>query len=226
MKALELLKQEIIVCRKCPRLVEFREHIAQVKRRAYRECDYWGRPVPGFGDAKARVLLIGLAPGAHGANRTGRVFTGDRSGEFLYKVMYETGFASQPSSTTRDDGLKLFDAYISAAVRCVPPDNKPLPGEIRNCRPYLERELSLLKNVRVIIALGRLAFDAYLTILLEKGQIASRSGFMFGHDFQHCTASGQPVLIGSYHPSQQNTSTGKLTEDMLRAVFLRARRLL
>jgi uracil-DNA glycosylase len=220
MNALDVLDREIIVCRKCPRLVEFREHIAQVKRRAYRECEYWGKPVPGFGDPKARVLLIGLAPGAHGANRTGRVFTGDRSGEFLYKVMYETGFASQPGSTAREDGLKLFDAYISAAVRCVPPDNKPLPQEIRNCRPYLERELELLKNVRVIIALGRLAFDAYLTILKQ------RPRFIFGHDVEHRTGEAHPLLIGSYHPSQQNTSTGKLTEQMLRSVFLRARRLL
>ena len=226
MKALEVLNQEIVVCRKCPRLVQFREHIAQVKRRAYRECEYWGKPVPGFGDPKARVLLIGLAPGAHGANRTGRVFTGDRSGEFLYKVMYETGFASQPTSTGRKDGLKLFDAYVSAAVRCVPPDNKPLPQEIRNCRPYLERELSLLKTVKVIIALGRLAFDAYLTILHENGQIVRRSEFVFAHDAKHRTGQALPVLISSYHPSQQNTSTGKLTEDMLRSVFLRARRLL
>ena len=224
MKALEVLKQEIIVCRKCPRLVEFREHIAQVKRRAFRECEYWGKPVPGFGDPKARVLLIGLAPGAHGANRTGRVFTGDRSGEFLYKVMYDTGFASQATSTSREDGLKLFDAYIGAAVRCVPPDNKPLPREIRNCRPYLERELDLLKNVRVIIALGRLAFDAYLAVLHDQSRILRRTQFIFGHDIEHRTGEGHPLLIGSYHPSQQNTSTGKLTEEMLRKVFQKARR--
>ena len=223
MKALEVLKLEIVVCRKCPRLVEFREHIAQVKRRAFRECEYWGKPVPGFGDPKARVLLVGLAPGAHGANRTGRVFTGDRSGEFLYKVMYDTGFASQPTSTSREDGLKLFDAYISAAVRCVPPDNKPLPEEIRNCRPYLERELGLLRHVRVVIALGRLAFDAYLTVLRDTGLISRRSEFSFGHNLEHRTGEGQPLLISSYHPSQQNTSTGKLTEEMLRKVFLRAR---
>jgi uracil-DNA glycosylase family 4 len=224
MKALQVLNQEIIVCRKCPRLVEFREHIAQVKRRAYRECEYWGKPVPGFGDPKASVLLIGLAPGAHGANRTGRVFTGDRSGEFLYRAMYETGFASQPTSNSNDDGLKLVDAYISAAVRCVPPDNKPLPQEIRNCRPYLEREIGLLKNVRVIIALGRLAFDAYLTILRGQSKTSRRSQFVFGHDVEHRTGAGQPLLISSYHPSQQNTSTGKLTEEMLRRIFLRARR--
>ena len=223
MKAFQVLKQEIVVCRKCPRLVEFREHVAQVKRRAFRDCEYWGKPVPGFGDPKARVLLIGLAPGAHGANRTGRVFTGDRSGEFLYKTMYETGFASQPTSTSREDGLKLFDAYISAAVRCVPPGNKPLPQEIRNCRPYLERELGLLKDVRVVIALGRLAFDAYLTVLHDKVMISRRSEFRFGHNVEHRTGEGHPLLIGSYHPSQQNTSTGKLTEEMLRKVFLRAR---
>jgi uracil-DNA glycosylase family 4 len=224
MKALEVLKQEIVVCQRCPRLVEFREHIAQVKRRAFRECEYWGKPVPGFGDPQARVLLIGLAPGAHGANRTGRVFTGDRSGEFLYKVMFDTGFASQPTSTSREDGLKLLDAYISAAVRCVPPGNKPLPQEIRNCRPYLERELDLLKNVRVIIALGRLAFDAYLTVLQDQSRVSRRSQFIFGHDMEHRTGEGHPLLISSYHPSQQNTSTGKLTEVMLRKVFLRARR--
>jgi uracil-DNA glycosylase family 4 len=224
MKALEVLKQEIVACRQCPRLVEFREHIAQVKRRAYRECEYWGKPVPGFGDPKASVLLIGLAPGAHGANRTGRVFTGDRSGEFLYRAMYETGFASQPTSTSREDGLKLFDVYIGAAVRCVPPDNKPLPQEIRNCRPYLERELGVLKNVRVIVALGRLAFDAYLTILADQSRISRRSHFVFGHDREHRTGEAHPLLISSYHPSQQNTSTGKLTEDMLRRIFLRARR--
>ncbi|HEY6393102.1 MAG TPA: uracil-DNA glycosylase [Bryobacteraceae bacterium] len=224
MKSLEVLNREIIVCRKCPRLVEFREHIAQVKRRAYRECDYWGKPVPGFGDPKASVLLIGLAPGAHGANRTGRVFTGDRSGEFLYRAMYETGFASQPTGASREDGLQLFDAYISAAVRCVPPDNKPLPQEIRNCRPFLERELGLLKNVRVIVALGRLAFDAYLTILQDQSKISRRSQFVFGHGVEHRTGAGQPLLIGSYHPSQQNTSTGKLTEEMLRRIFVRARK--
>ena len=223
MRALEILNRKIVACHKCPRLVEYRARVAREKRRAYRDCDYWGKPVPGFGDPHARLLLIGLAPGAHGANRTGRVFTGDSSGMFLYKVMYETGFASQPTSTSRDDGLTLIDAYISAAVRCAPPDNKPLPGEIRNCRPYLERELELLKDVRVVVTLGTLAFDAYLTIIRDQGKIAHRADFVFGHDREHDVGPGQPMLISSYHPSQQNTSTGKLTAEMFRAVFVRAR---
>src|SRR5271155_1419560 len=218
MRALEILNRQIVACHKCPRLVEYRARIAREKRRAYRDCDYWAKPVPGFGDPHARLVLIGLAPGAHGANRTGRVFTGDSSGDFLYKVLFTTGFASQPTSTSRDDGLKLTDAYISAAVRCAPPDNKPTVEEIYTCRPYLVRELELLKNVQVIVALGRLAFDVYLGILRDQGKIARRSGFVFGHDLEHRTGDGQPLLISSYHPSQQNTSTGKLTETMFRAV--------
>src|SRR5580700_9147250 len=207
MQALEILNRKIVACHKCPRLVEYRAEIARVKRRAYRDSEYWAKPVPGFGDPHARLLLIGLAPGAHGANRTGRVFTGDSSGVFLYKVMYETGFASQPTSTSRDDGLTLIDAYISAAVRCAPPDNKPLPEEIRNCRPYLEQELELLKNVRVVVALGRMAFAVYLTILRAQGKIARPSEFEFGHNREHRTGPEQPWLISSFHPSQQNTAT-------------------
>jgi uracil-DNA glycosylase family 4 len=226
MQALEILNRRIIACHKCPRLVEYRAEVARVKRRAYRDWDYWAKPVPGFGDPRARLLLVGLAPGAHGANRTGRVFTGDSSGVFLYKAMYDTGFASQPTSVSRDDGLTLIDAYITGAVRCAPPDNKPLPEEIRNCRPYLERTLELLKDVRVVIALGKLAFDAYLTILRDQGKIARRADFTFAHDREHVTGRGQPVLISSYHPSQQNTSTGKLTPAMFRDVFLRAKQLL
>ena len=226
MQALEILNRKIVACHKCPRLVEYRARIAREKRRAYRDCDYWAKPVPGFGDPHARLLLIGLAPGAHGANRTGRVFTGDSSGVFLYKIMYETGFASQPTSTSPGDGLKLLDAYISATVRCAPPDNKPLPEEIRNCRPYLERELELLTDVRVIVALGKLAFDGYLRILRDAGTIARRADFVFAHDREHSTGPGQPTLISSYHPSQQNTSTGKLTAEMFRAVFVRAKQLL
>jgi uracil-DNA glycosylase family 4 len=220
----EILQGEIVSCQKCPRLVEYRAEVGRVKRRAYRDWNYWAKPVPGFGDPSAQLLLIGLAPGAHGANRTGRMFTGDSSGDFLYKVLFATGFASQPTSVSRDDGLKLIDAYISAAVRCAPPDNKPTVEEIRTCRPYLERELALLKNVRVVVALGRLAFDVYLRILRDQGKIARPSGFGFAHDVEHHTGEGQPLLIGSYHPSQQNTSTGKLTEAMFRAVFQRARR--
>ena len=204
--------------------MEYRAEVGRIKRRAYRDWEYWAKPVPGFGDPRARLLLIGLAPGAHGANRTGRMFTGDSSGDFLYKVLFATGFASQPTSVSRDDGLKFIDAYISAAVRCAPPDNKPTVEEIRNCRPYLERELELLKDVQVVVALGRLAFDVYLGILRDQGKIARRSGFVFAHDAEHRTGEGQPLLISSYHPSQQNTSTGKLTEAMFRAVFQTARR--
>ena len=224
MDSFELLNQEIIVCTRCPRLVEYRAEVARVKRRAYRDCEYWGNPVPGFGDPRARLLLIGLAPAAHGGNRTGRTFTGDSSGDFLYKALFEAGFASQPTSVSKDDGLTLRDAYISAAARCAPPDNRPTPQEIRNCRPYLERELELLKNLRVVVALGRVAFDVYLGILRNEGKISRRSDFVFGHNKEHRTGTGQPLLISSFHPSQQNTSTGKLTESMFRAVFLRAKR--
>jgi uracil-DNA glycosylase family 4 len=223
--ALELLQEQVIACRKCPRLIEHCRRVARQRRRAFRDWDYWGRPVPSFGDPEARVLVIGLAPAAHGANRTGRMFTGDRSGDFLYKVLYDTGFASQPVSRSRDDGLRLRDLYITAALRCAPPANKPRPEEIRNCRPWLERELELLPNVRVVVALGRIAFDVYLSILRDRGLIRSRSDFRFGHDRLHRIAPGLPLLISSYHPSQQNTSTGRLTEAMLRRVFQRARRL-
>ena len=179
--------------------------------------------MPGFGDPRARLFVIGLAPAAHGGNRTGRVFTGDRSGDFLYRALYETGFASQPQSISRDDGMKLKDAYIAAAVRCAPPDNKPAPDEFRNCRPYLEREIDLLKRARVVVALGKIAFDTYLGILRDRGQIRSRAAFTFGHDVEHALS---PVLISSYHPSQQNTSTGKLTAEMLHNVFQHARNII
>jgi len=221
--ALEVLQREIIGCQLCPRLVAYRAEVGRTKRRAYRDWDYWAKPVPGFGDPGARLLLIGLAPGAHGANRTGRIFTGDSSGDFLYKALFETGFASQPTSTSRSDGLRLMDAYISAAVRCAPPDNKPSVQEIATCRPYLERELGLLKNIRVVVALGRLAFDVYLGILRDQGKIGRRSDFTFAHDALHLTGPGSPLLLSSYHPSQQNTSTGKLTAPMFRRVFDRAR---
>jgi uracil-DNA glycosylase len=222
---LEVLQQEIIQCGLCPRLREHSTQIAQQKRRAYRDWEYWGRPVPSFGDPNARVLILGLAPGAHGSNRTGRMFTGDKSGDILYRVLHRTGFASQAEANSRDDRLILRDLYITAAAHCAPPDNKPLPEELRNCRPYLERELDLLPNVKVVVALGKIAFDAYLDILRSRGVIASRSPFLFGHDREFATAPGYPRLISSYHPSQQNTSTGKLTEPMLTAVFRRARRL-
>ncbi len=216
---LTILEAEVIACRRCPRLVAHREHIAAVKRRAFRDWIYWGKPVPSFGDPEARLLIIGLAPAAHGANRTGRMFTGDRSGDFLYRALHATGFASQPFSERIGDGLELRDAYITASVRCAPPDNKPLPGEIRACRPFLQHELELLKRVSVVVVLGRLAFDVYLSILKDKGIIRRRSAFEFGHNRAHTIGPGHPLLLSSYHPSQQNTSTGKLTEFMLRAVF-------
>ena len=222
---LEILNQEIIACGRCPRLRRHSVEIAQLKRRAYRDQTYWGRPVPSFGDPAARVLILGLAPGAHGSNRTGRMFTGDRSGDILYRVLHKTGFASHPVSVAREDGLTLHDLYITAAAHCAPPGNKPTPAELRNCRPYFERELELLPNLKVVVALGKIAFDIYLDTLKSRGVIASRAPFVFGHDLQYRIAPGEPVLLSSYHPSQQNTSTGKLTEAMLTSVFRRAARL-
>jgi uracil-DNA glycosylase len=222
---LTVLQQEVIACQRCPRLVEYRTEIGRVKRRAYREWDYWAKPVPSFGDPHTRLLIVGLAPGAHGSNRTGRPFTGDGSGATLYRVLYRAGFASQPESRSRDDGLRLMDAYITAAVRCAPPGNKPTPQEIRTCRGYFERELTLLSDVQVVVALGKIAFDVYLSILRDQGVIKSRAPFVFGHNRVHRTAPGSPILISAYHPSQQNTSTGKLTEKMLLDVFRRARKI-
>lgn len=221
---LEALQERVIACRRCRRLVAHCTAVAETRRRAYREQEYWGRPVPSFGDPNARLLVLGLAPGAHGANRTGRMFTGDRSGDFLYRALFETGFASQPTSEHRQDGLILRDAWITAPVHCAPPGNKPLPEEVRACRPYLERELALLPNVRVAVALGRIAFQAYLSILRDQGAISRLSDFEFGHNREHRIAPGLPLLLTSYHPSQQNTSTGRLTAQMLHDVFARARR--
>lgn len=223
---LAVLQQEIVACERCPRLRAHCREVARVKRRAYRDQEYWGRPVPSFGDPNAGLLIVGLAPGAHGANRTGRMFTGDSSGDLLYRVLHATGFASQPHAVSRDDGQRLTGAYIVAPVRCAPPDNKPLPEERARCRPYLERELGLLPNVRAVVALGRIGFDTYLGILRDRGAIASRAAFEFGHGKMHRLGEGLPVLIASYHPSQQNTSTGRLTETMFRSVFQKARRLL
>lgn len=223
MRPLALLQREVTSCAFCPRLREYCAQVARVKRRAFLDWEYWGRPVPSFGDPRARLLLIGLAPAAHGANRTGRMFTGDRSGDFLFRALHATGFASQPAAISRHDGLKLADCYITAAVRCAPPDNKPTRGEIANCRRYLERELDLLRSVRVVVALGRLAFDVYLSVLRDRGAIPSRGRFVFGHNLIHTTGPGLPLLISSYHPSQQNTLTGRLTQAMLRAVFEEAR---
>lgn len=223
--ALNILNNQIVACRKCPRLVKYREEVARVKRRAFREWDYWGKAAPGFGDPKARLFILGLAPAAHGANRTGRVFTGDRSGDFLYAALHKAGFANQPTSLHRDDGLRLTNAYIAAAVRCAPPANKPLPQEILNCRPYLERELAVLRPL-VVLALGKIAWDAYLEILKQEGKIASRAKFVFGHGAEVRPVSDGPVLIGVYHPSQQNTQTGKVTAAMYAKVLKRVRAML
>jgi uracil-DNA glycosylase len=214
------LNNEIIACTRCPRLIAHCTQVARVRRRAYREQEYWGRPVPSFGDPAARLLIIGLAPAAHGANRTGRVFTGDRSGDLLYRVLHETGFASRADSRWRDDGMELQGARISCSAHCAPPDNKPLPEELRNCQPWLERELSLLRSLRVVVALGKIAFDSYLSILKDTGKVQRRSDYPFAHNRLHAL---DPIVITSYHPSQQNTSTGRLTEPMLRDVFERAR---
>ena len=219
---IELLQQEIIACRRCPRLCAHTAEIAELKRKAYRDQTYWGLPVPSFGDPHARVLILGLAPGAHGSNRTGRMVTGDRSGDILYKVLHKTGFASQPAATSREDGLRLRDLYITAAAHCAPPGNKPTPDELRNCRPWFERELELLTELKVVVALGKIAFDVYLDVLKSRGAITSRAPFIFGHDMEYRMPPPLPVLISSYHPSQQNTSTGKLTEKMLTDVFRRA----
>lgn len=220
-----MLQEEIVTCSRCTRLRDHCAAVAEVKRRAYRDQAYWGRPVPAFGDPQARVLILGLAPGAHGSNRTGRMFTGDASGELLYRALHKTGYASQATSVSREDGLVLKDLFITASARCAPPGNKPTREELRNCRPFFERELDLLPNVRVVVTLGKIAFDTYLDVLKSRGAIRSRAPFVFGHDRQFTTAPGLPVLIGSYHPSQQNTSTGKLTEKMLIDVFKRARRI-
>ena len=222
---LPVLNEEIVACRKCPRLVKYRERVARKKRRAYREWQYWGKPVPGFGDAQAQLLILGLAPAAHGANRTGRMFTGDRSGDFLYAALHKAGFANQPTSLHRNDGLQLNNAYISATCRCAPPDNKPLPQEILNCRTYLERELEILKP-RAILALGRIAWDGYLDILKQRGMIASRARFKFAHGAEVEVAPGTPRLFGVYHPSQQNTQTGRVTPAMYAKVLHRIRRFL
>ncbi len=219
------LNDEIVACRKCPRLVRHRENVARHKRRAYREWTYWGRPVPGFGDPQAELMIIGLAPAAHGANRTGRMFTGDRSGEFLYAQLYRAGFANQPTSTRRDDGLALHNAYLGAVVRCAPPDNKPLPAEIRNCVPYLEAELDLLRP-RAVLALGRIAFDGYLRLLKERKVIARRATLRFAHGASYQLFGELPRLFASYHPSQQNTQTGKLTRAMFLRVLRQIRRYL
>jgi len=224
-KSLEQVNEEIIHCRRCPRLVKYREEVAREKRRAFRDWEYWGRPVPGFGDPRGELVILGLAPAAHGANRTGRMFTGDRSGDFLYKALYRAGLANQPSSTSRDDGLILKGAYIAAAVRCAPPANEPLPSELANCRPYFETELQLIRP-RAILALGSIAMRAYLGMMKERGKIENFSAFPFRHGASYRLPGELPRLFASYHPSQQNTFTGRLTEAMLVRVLRDIRRFL
>lgn len=222
--ALARLADTIVACRRCPRLVRYREHVARTKKREFAAWTYWGRPVPGFGDPRAELLIVGLAPAAHGANRTGRMFTGDSSGRWLFRALYRHGFASQPDSAHRDDGLRVRNAYITAVVRCAPPDNRPAPGEMANCAGYLRRELALLTRVRVIVALGQIAFTQVLALAGSAGMTVPRPRPRFAHG-AGCLLQGVrgPVkLIASYHPSRQNTQTGRLTEAMLDEIFRRA----
>lgn len=209
--------RKLIACRDCERLVAWREQVAREKRRAYQDADYWGKPVPGFGDPEARLLVVGLAPGAHGSNRTGRMFTGDASGEFLYAALHRAGFASQPVSTDREDGLRLMDVFITAVCRCAPPGNKPVPQEIANCRKYLLAEMSLLQHIQGIVALGRIAYEEILDIFLPEG--VSRSTFPFSHGAFYRLPGEQPWLLVSYHPSRQNTQTGRLTAGMFDTIW-------
>lgn len=223
--ALRILNNKIVSCRKCSRLIRYRESVARAKRRAFLHWDYWGRPVPGFGDPHAQLLIIGLAPAAHGGNRTGRTFTGDRSGDFLFDALHRTGFANQPTSVSCDDGLALHNAYIGITVRCAPPANKPLPYEFANCRPYLETELGVLKP-RAILVLGGIALRTYLQILKEEGHIASHSAYPFAHGAIYHLPGDLPRVFASYHPSQQNTFTGRLTPAMLTQVLRSVRKYL
>jgi uracil-DNA glycosylase len=220
---LEALEREIVSCRKCPRLVAWREEVARVKRASFAEETYWGRPIPGFGDPAASIIVLGLAPAAHGGNRTGRVFTGDRSGDWLFAALHRAGYANQPTSRRRDDGLALRDAWIAAAVRCAPPANKPTPVERDTCLPYAVRELQLLESGRVVVCLGAFAWDAALRILAALGHERIRPRPRFGHGAE--AVSGRYTLLGCFHPSQQNTFTGRLTQDMLDTIFTRAREL-
>ncbi len=221
-KSLNQLNRVIIACEKCPRLVAYREQVAREKKRMYRDEEYWGKPVPGWGDANARVYIVGLAPAAHGGNRTGRVFTGDSSGDFLFGALYRAGFANQPTSLARNDGLALRDVYIGAAARCAPPDNKPTPQEFANCFPYLAREFELLKNARVLIGLGAIGFNAILKLLETHDVTLPKPRPKFGHNALYHI--GKYSVIGTYHPSRQNTNTGKLTVAMFDAVFQNAKR--
>jgi uracil-DNA glycosylase len=218
----EVLAGRIEACELCPRLRTYCAEVARVRRRSYADQTYWGKPVPSFGDPEARVLALGLAPGAHGSNRTGRPFTGDGSGNFLYPVLFETGFASQPIAQSREDGMRLKDLCITSVVRCAPPGNKPLPTEIRNCAAFVDEEIAILKNLRVVVCLGKIAFDGYVAHLLRAGKISNRKGLVFRHGAEYSLPNGQQILA-TYHPSLQNTNTGLLTRAMFRDIFLRAR---
>jgi uracil-DNA glycosylase family 4 len=223
--SLSTIRREIVDCQRCGRLRAHCEAVAFARRAAYRDETYWGRPLPGFGDARARLLVVGLAPGAHGANRTGRMFTGDRSGAFLMRAMHETGFASAPASISARDGLELRDAFISTAVRCAPPDNRPTPAEIATCLPFLDAEWRALRRVAVVVALGKLAFDACWRVLAMRGHDV-RPRPAFAHGAEHRVGPAAVTVLAAFHPSQQNTFTGRLTPPMLAAVFARARALL
>jgi len=218
-RELAKLQRQVTACTRCANLIAYCRKVAQEKRRMYRECEYWGKPVPSFGDPRAELLIVGLAPGAHGANRTGRMFTGDRSGDFLYRGLYEAGFANQPTSRDRHDGLELKNCYITAPLRCAPPQNKPAPEELRHCQPYLERELEILTRVRAVLALGRIAFGAYLRVISQRQSLPSRASLAFSHGASFGLPAGLPHLFCSYHPSQQNTQTGRLTQEMFQRVL-------
>jgi len=222
--SLPALNAAIVACDRCARLRTYCAEVARVRRKAYADAEYWGRPVPSFGDPRARVLVLGLAPGAHGSNRTGRPFTGDGSGDFLFPALHETGFASQPKAVSRDDGMTLTDLWISSVARCAPPANKPTAQELSNCAPWLDEEIRQLGNLRVVVCLGKIAFDGFLGHQLRAGQISARTGFAFRHGAEYALPGGF-ILMASYHPSLQNTNTGKLTRPMLRAIFSRARAL-
>jgi len=222
--SLKILNERIVACDRCSRLRQHCAEVARVRRRAYADWEYWGKPVPSFGDEKARVLALGLAPGAHGSNRTGRPFTGDGSGDFLFPVLHEAGFASLPTAISRNDGMKLKDLWIASVVRCAPPANKPTPEEQRNCARWLGQEMALLKDLRVVVCLGRIAFDGLLANMQRNGILPARSGFVFAHGAEYTLPGGLKV-IASYHPSLQNTNTGKLTRPMFLAVFKQARKL-
>jgi uracil-DNA glycosylase family 4 len=216
---IEILQQRVVACTACPRLIKYCRQVAQQKRRMYRDSEYWGKPLPSFGDPEAELLLVGLAPAAHGGNRTGRMFTGDRSGDFLYRALYESGLANQPVSRDRNDGLVLRGCYITAALHCAPPANKPRPDELRRCRSWFESELALLKRVRAVLALGKIAFDAYLTTIWRAGDFPRRGSLRFAHGASYALPGDLPRLFATYHPSQQNTQTGRLTPAMMAAVL-------